>query len=194
MAQLPFDPSKVSRELARHYIPASDADIRAMFATIGAKDFPELYAHISADVKFAGPQDLPDELEYQALADRMDALAKKNSVKTPFLGDGLQVYRTHEIVGHVCSIRNLTTSYTPYQPERSQGTLITHWIYQSTLAQLTGFEAVNSSLYDRASALFEAAVCAVRMGDAEANTVLVGANLLPCDLEVLRTPRRRHVG
>ncbi|MFO1537998.1 MAG: aminotransferase class V-fold PLP-dependent enzyme, partial [Actinomycetota bacterium] len=124
---------------------------------------------------------------YQALADRMEALSRKNSVKTGFLGDGLQVYRTHEIVGHVCSIRNLTTSYTPYQPERSQGTLITHWIYQSTLAQLTGFEAVNSSLYDRASALFEAAVCAVRMADAEANTVLVAGTLLPADLEVLRT-------
>ncbi len=187
MVQLPFDPSKISRELARHYIPASETDIRTMFATIGAKDFPDLYAHIDPAVKFAGVQDLPAELEYQALADRMEALAQKNSVKTPFLGDGLQVYRTHEIVGHVCSIRNLTTSYTPYQPERSQGTLITHWIYQSTLAQLTGFEAVNSSLYDRASALFEAAVCAVRMGDAEANTILVGANLLPCDLEVLRT-------
>ena len=166
---------------------ATEADIQAMFAAVGAKDFPEMYAHIDAAVKFPGVQDLPDELEYQALADRMESLSKKNSVKTAFLGDGLQVYRTNEIVGHVCSIRNLTTSYTPYQPERSQGTLITHWIYQSTLAQLTGFEAVNSSLYERASALFEAAVCAVRMGDAEANTVLVAANLLPGDLEVLRT-------
>ena len=187
MAKLPFDPSKLSRELARHYIPASDADIRDMFAAIGAKDFPDLYAHIAADVKFAGPQDLPEELGYEALADRMQALADRNKVLTAFLGDGLQVYRTHEIVGHVCSIRNLTTSYTPYQPERSQGTLITHWIYQSALAQLTGFEAVNSSLYDRASALFEAAVCAVRMGEAEANTVLVAGNLLPCDIEVLKT-------
>ena len=187
MAQLPYDPSKITRELARHYVAATEADIQAMFAAIGAKDFPEMYAHIDRAVQFAGPQDLPEELSYQALADRMEALSQKNSVKTAFLGDGLQVYRTNEIVGHVCSIRNLTTSYTPYQPERSQGTLITHWIYQSTLAQLTGFEAVNSSLYERASALFEAAVCAVRMGDAEANTVLVAANLLPTDLEVLRT-------
>ncbi|MEY3852536.1 MAG: hypothetical protein RI910_1516, partial [Verrucomicrobiota bacterium] len=187
MAQLPYDPSKITRELSRHYVAATEADIQAMFAAIGAKDFPEMYAHIDAAVKFPGVQDLPDELEYQALAESMESLSKKNSVKTAFLGDGLQVYRTNEIVGHVCSIRNLTTSYTPYQPERSQGTLITHWIYQSTLAQLTGFEAVNSSLYERASALFEAAVCTVRMGDAEANTVLVAANLLPGDLEVLRT-------
>jgi glycine dehydrogenase len=185
MAQLPFDPSKISRELARHYIPASEADIREMFAAIGGGDFPGLYSHIADDVKFPTAPDLPAELAYPDLADAMEALSRKNHVATGFLGDGLQVYRTHEIVGHVCSIRNLTTSYTPYQPERSQGTLITHWIYQSTLAQLTGFEAVNSSLYDRASALFEAAVCAVRMS--EADTVLVAANLFPGDLEVLRT-------
>ncbi|NBX34127.1 glycine dehydrogenase, partial [bacterium] len=185
MAQLPYDPSKISRELARHYIPASEADIQAMFQAVGSAKFTDLYRHIADDVKFAGPPDLPAELEYAALADSMLALSRRNDAKTGFLGDGLQVYRTHEIVDHVCSIRNLTTSYTPYQPERSQGTLITHWIYQSTLAQLTGFEAVNSSLYDRASALFEAAVCAVRMS--EADTVLVAANLFPGDLEVLRT-------
>lgn len=187
MVQLPYDPAKISRELSRHYIPASDQDIQSMFKAIGAQNFSEMYQHIASDVKFSGPLNLPAELEYQALAQRMADLAQKNQIKTSFIGDGLQVYQTHEIVGHVCSIRNLTTSYTPYQPERSQGTLITHWIYQSTLAQLTGFEAVNSSLYDRASALFEAAVCAVRMAEAEANTVLVAGTLLPQDLEVLKT-------
>ncbi len=187
MVQLPYDPAKISRELSRHYIPASDQDIQSMFKAIGANNFSEMYQHIAPDVKFSGPLDLPIELEYQALAQRMADLAQKNEIKTSFIGDGLQVYQTHEIVSHVCSIRNLTTSYTPYQPERSQGTLITHWIYQSTLAQLTGFEAVNSSLYDRASALFEAAVCAVRMSEAEANTVLVAGTLLPQDIEVLKT-------
>ncbi|MFM9167976.1 MAG: aminomethyl-transferring glycine dehydrogenase subunit GcvPB [Verrucomicrobiota bacterium] len=187
MAKLPFDPTKLPRELARHYVPASDKDIREMFAVVGSKDFPELYSHIDPAVLFQTPPDLPEELSYEALADSMEELSSRNNVRTAFLGDGLQAYRVHEIVGHVCSIRNLTTSYTPYQPERSQGTLITHWLYQSAMSQLTGFEAVNSSLYDRASALFEAAVCAVRMGDAEANTVLVAGNLLPSDLEVLRT-------
>jgi glycine dehydrogenase len=134
MALLPFNPEKINRELSRHYIPASEADIRSMFTTIGLKEFNDLYAHIPATVKFAKPLALPDELEYNQLAQRMSDLSKKNQIKKSFLGDGLQVYQTHEIVGHVCSIRNLTTSYTPYQPERSQGTLITHWLYQSTLA------------------------------------------------------------
>jgi len=138
MAQLPYDPSKISRELARHYIPATEADIRAMFAAIGSKDFPDMYSHIEGAVKFPGAQDLPDELEYQALADRMESLSKRNSVKAAFLGDGLQVYRTNGMVGHVCSIRNLTTSYTRYQPERYQGPPIPHWISQPTLAPPPG--------------------------------------------------------
>jgi len=187
MVQLPFNPEKINRELSRHYIPASETDIRAMFNAIGLKEFTDLYAHIPAEVKFSKPLALPKELEYHELAQSMSDLSKKNQLKKSFLGDGLQVYRTHEIVQHVCSIRNLTTSYTPYQPERSQGTLITHWLYQSTLAQLTGFEAVNSSLYERASALFEAAVCATRLSEAEANVILVANNLLPSDIEVLKT-------
>ena len=187
MALLPYNAEKINRELSRHYIPASDSDIQSMFRAIGLKKFSDLYAHIPANVKFSQPLELAEELEYNSLAVRMSDLSKKNQIKKSFLGDGLQVYQTHEIVGHVCSIRNLTTSYTPYQPERSQGTLITHWIYQSTLAQLTGFEAVNSSLYDRASALFEAAVCATRLSEAEANVILVAGNLLPSDIEVLKT-------
>jgi len=187
MAQLPFDPTQLKRELARHYIPASDRDIAEMLAAIGVKDFAGLYSHIEDGVKFKGDLPLPEELGYHELADSMEALSKRNHPRTPFLGDGLQVYRTQSIVPYVCGIRNLTTSYTPYQPERSQGTLATHWIYQCTLSQLTGFEAINSSLYDRSTALFEAIGCALRLADAEADTVLVAANLFPGDLEVLRT-------
>jgi len=187
MATLPFDPTKLQRELARHYIPASEKDIAEMLAAIGAKGFDDLYAHIEDGVKFKGDLPLPAELGYQELADSMEALSLRNQPRTPFLGDGLQVYRTQSIVPFVCGIRNLTTSYTPYQPERSQGTLATHWIYQCVMSQLTGFEAINSSLYDRSTALFEAIGCALRLAEAEADTVLVAANLFPADLEVLRT-------
>ncbi len=187
MAKLPYDPSQLKRELARHYIPASDRDIAEMLAAVSARDFRDLYSHIEDDVKFGGELPLPEELGYHELADAMEALSRRNQVRIPFLGDGLQVYRTQSIVPFVCGIRNLTTSYTPYQPERSQGTLATHWIYQCVLSQLTGFEAINSSLYDRSTALFEAICCALRLADAEADTVLVAANLFPGDLEVLRT-------
>ncbi|MFM7210144.1 MAG: hypothetical protein ACKOY8_10055, partial [Verrucomicrobiota bacterium] len=72
MAKLPFDPTKLPRELARHYVPASDKDIREMFAVVGSKDFPELYSHIDPAVLFQTPPDLPEELSYEALADSME--------------------------------------------------------------------------------------------------------------------------
>src|SRR5690606_101333 len=95
-------------------------------------------------------------------------------------------YRVPEIVDHVSSLRNLTTSYTPYQPERSQGTLMTHWLYQCALSMLTGFEAINLSLYDRATALFEAICCALRLTRGT-DTVIVSQSIYPGDLDVIRS-------
>jgi glycine dehydrogenase len=185
---LGYDPQALPRERARHYIPASDADLAAMLRVVGAKKLDDLFSHLPADIRMAEAPPVPEELSYDALADRLAALAARNTTAAAFLGDGLPVYRVPPIVAEVASIRNLTTAYTPYQPERSQGTLLTHWIYQCLLAQLTGFEAVNSSLYDRASALFEAGCCAVRLADgAEADTLLVAGTLFPSDIEVLQT-------
>jgi glycine cleavage system pyridoxal-binding protein P len=185
---LGYDPAALPRELARHYIPASDADLAAMLRAVGAQRLDDLFSHLPANIRMTAPPPVPEELSYDALLDRLAALAARNAPAAAFLGDGLPVYRVPPIVAEVASIRNLTTAYTPYQPERSQGTLLTHWIYQCLLAQLTGFEAVNSSLYDRASALFEASCCALRLAeDSAADTVLVAESLFPSDIEVLQT-------
>ena len=66
-------------------------------------------------------------------------------------------------MSYVAGLRELLTAYTPYQPERSQGTLMTQWLYQCCLAALTGFEAINASQYDRATALVEALHTATRL-------------------------------
>ncbi|MDR2981111.1 MAG: aminomethyl-transferring glycine dehydrogenase subunit GcvPB [Puniceicoccales bacterium] len=186
MVSLPYDPKAVNpRELARHYIPASESDTKAMMQAIGVSQFSDLYKHIPAEVQFQGPLAIPEELSYEALAQRMVDISKKNSPRTAFLGDGFQSYQQNEMSGYVFGIRNLTTSYTPYQPERSQGTLITHWIYQCAMHQLTGFEAINSSLYDRSTALFESICCAIRLG--KGDTVIVADNIYPADKEVVNT-------
>ncbi|MGA2052989.1 MAG: aminomethyl-transferring glycine dehydrogenase subunit GcvPB [Opitutales bacterium] len=185
---LGYDPATLPREQARHYIPASEADLAAMLRAVGARRLDDLFSHLPADIRMAEPPPVPDELSYDALLDRLASLAARNTTAAAFLGDGLPVYRVPPIVAEVASIRNLTTAYTPYQPERSQGTLLTHWIYQCLLAQLTGFEAVNSSLYDRASALYEACCCALRLAeDSAADTVLIAGTLFPSDIEVLQT-------
>lgn len=183
---LSYDPEQLPRELNRHYIAASEEEIAAMLERVGASSLRDLYAHLPAEVCFAEAPALPAELDYTALQRRLLSLAEKNARKPSFLGDGLAQYAVPPIVPYVSDLRNLTTAYTPYQPERSQGTLMTHWIYQCAMSQLTGFEAINSSLYDRATAVFEAMCAAVRLVR-KSDTVLIPEALYPGDLEVVRT-------
>ncbi|MDA0344209.1 MAG: aminomethyl-transferring glycine dehydrogenase subunit GcvPB, partial [Verrucomicrobia bacterium] len=93
------------------------------------------------------------------------------------------------IVGQVSQLRPLSTSYTPYQPERSQGTLVTHWIYQCVLSNLTGFEAINTSLYDRSAAIFEA-ICCARRSRKRPGSVLLAQSLFEEDISFLHTHAR----
>jgi len=183
---LSYEPQTLPRETARHYIPASQEDVQAMLDAVQVGSLNDLFAHIDKAVQFAEPPALPEELGYEALQTEMERLAGRNKTARSFLGDGLPDFSVHPVVPHVCNIRNLTTAYTPYQPERSQGTLITHWIYQCLLARLTGFEAINSSLYERSTALFEAACCALRMVR-KSDTVLISDGIYPGDREVLDT-------
>ena len=184
--QLGYDPSSLPREKARHYITATENEIQSMLGTLGLKKLDELFAHIPAEKRMQGELNLPEELSYEDLLTHMDQLAKKNQTRLSFLGDGLPHYKTSEVVPHILSIRNLTTAYTPYQPERSQGTLTSIWIYQCAIAALTGFEAINASFYDRATGLFEAIRCTQRLRDG-ANIAVVAETLYPGDMETLRT-------
>lgn len=177
------------REQARHYIPADDADIDAMLSAICLTSLDELFQHIPENVRFASPPELPEELEYEALRERMRNIAAKNTPRMSFLGDGLPDFEPSPVVGPICEIRNLTTAYTPYQPELSQGTLLAHWIYQCGMARLTGFEAVNASLYDRSTAIFEGISAAVRMSR-KRTAALIPETLYPADIEVVETLAR----
>jgi len=184
---LPYDPTKLPRELTRHFISASESDIQEMLAEIGVASLDQLFAHIPAEVKFSDDEfTMKEEIPYAQLITHMQNLAQKNNLKTSFIGDGLQVAKVPEIVPFVCSLRGLTTAYTPYQPERSQGTLQTLWVYCSTLAALTGFEAINASLYDRSTCLWEAINTALRLKRGK-KTALVSAAIYAGDWQVLKT-------
>ena len=177
----------LSREYKRHYISATEADLNAMLEAVGLKDLDEIYkTSIPSNILFDKPPPLPEEFSYSEAQERLKALAAKNRLKLSFLGDGLPGWSIPEITSHASGIRKLTTAYTPYQPERSQGTLTAHWIYQCLLFQLTGFEAVNASLYDRATALYEAISCAQRLARG-CNKILIAESLYPHDLEVVET-------
>lgn len=185
---LNYHPEKLERELKPFYIGASEKDIKLMLKELGLSSLDELYSHIANDVKM-DTVGLPQHLSYQELIAHVNEVANKNKTKLSFLGDGLPQYKVTEVVEPVSNIRGLTTAYTPYQPERSQGTLQTLWIYQSLLSQLTGFEAINASLYERSTCLYEAMNCALRLVR-NANTIVVASTLYPGDIEVLETLRQ----
>ena len=184
---LNYQPENLERELKPFYIGADEKDIKLMLADLGLSSLDELYSHIADDVKMKSLP-LGAHLSYQELIAHVNDIAKKNNNKISFLGDGLPQYKVTEVVGPISNIRGLTTAYTPYQPERSQGTLQTLWIYQSLLSQLTGFEAINASLYERSTCLYEAMNCALRLVK-NTNTIVVAGNLYPGDIEVLETLR-----
>lgn len=183
--KLGYDPLKLPRELTRHYISATDSEIQQMLKSVGVNKLEDLYAHISPDVLFDAKLGLGTTPTYPELIELVEKTAKKNKIPLNFLGDGLSQYTLNEIVPFVCSLRGLTTAYTPYQPERSQGTLHTLWIYSSAIAALTGFEAINASLYDRATCLLEALKTAQRLNNK--NKVIVCDSIYPQDKEVLET-------
>jgi len=171
-SHLPYNPKTLKRELTKYYISSTKPEQAEMLSTIKLKDLKDLYAHIPDNVKFDKAPFVTEELGYNDLIAHVEAMAAKNNLKTCFIGDGLKNYKVQEIVPYVCDLRGLTTAYTPYQPERSQGTLNTLWIYSSTLSMLTGFEAINASFYDRSTTLFEAIQTATRIVKGS-NTALV---------------------
>ncbi len=185
---LPYDASALPRERARHYIPATEQEVRDMCAAVGVADLDDLFRHIPPDCRMAPPLTLPEELPYDALYAHMVAQSRKNRLPDiSFVGDALPHYAVHDLVPFVAGLRELLTAYTPYQPERSQGTLMTQWLYQSCLVALTEFEAINASQYDRASALVEALHTAARLSRHKRTHFLLAGTLFPQDVEVIQT-------
>ncbi len=187
--KLNYNPTKLPRELTKYYISSSESDIGDMLKALNTKELKDLFSHIPDDVKFDKAPFVTEELGYNDLIAHLEALSLKNNLKTCFIGDGLKNYKVEEIVPYVCNLRGLTTAYTPYQPERSQGTLQTLWIYSSTISMITGFEGINASFYERSTALYEAIQTATRIVK-NTNVALVCESLYPGDIEVLKTQAR----
>ena len=131
---LSFDPTTLPRELNRHYIAASEDEIKDMLSKVGVSSMEGLYAHLPSEARFATTPALPVELDYEGLQERLAGLAREKQPQALLYRGWPQHFRVPAIVPFVSGLRNLATAYTPYQPERSQGTLATHWIYQCVMS------------------------------------------------------------
>jgi glycine dehydrogenase subunit 1 len=169
------------------FTPHTDDDIREMLEAIGVEHLDDLFADVSP--KLQGELDLPPTLsEYEALSG-VNRLAAKNVTGLPiFLGAGAYDRITPTAVGTITSRGEFLTSYTPYQPEISQGVLQTIFEFQSVIAELTGLEISNASVYDGASAVAEAALMTARQTKRDPK-VAVSAGLNPRYRETIETYR-----
>jgi len=160
------------------YFPHTDAQRREMLAVVGVDTVDDLFADIPQ--RFRDPDfALPPPLTELELERELGALAGKNAVPGEypcFLGAGVYRHFIPSVVSAMTSRGEFLTSYTPYQPEVSQGTLQATYEFQSLICLLTGMEAANAGMYDGASAMAEAALMACRITDRDNVLVLDSVN------------------
>lgn len=158
-----------------------------MLGVIGASSTAELYADVPPGARLAG-LDLPSELSEIEVTRVLRELSDRNfdlSRHPCFLGAGAYNHYIPSVVSHIIGRSEFYTSYTPYQPEISQGTLQTIYEFQSLICELTGMEISNASMYDGASALAEAVIMAANITDR--GTILLASSVHPDYRRVLNT-------
>ena len=172
------------------YLPLSDADRSDMLAVIGAPSVDELFRDVPEQARKAR-FDLPDHAGEIEVSRTLAALAAKNTPAGAgpcFLGAGAYRHHVPAAVDHLVQRGEFLTSYTPYQPEISQGTLQAMFEFQTQVAMITGMDAANASMYDGATSCAEALSMAVRI--AKRRRVIVSGGLHPHYRDVARTAFR----
>ncbi|MCT8970330.1 aminomethyl-transferring glycine dehydrogenase subunit GcvPA [Microbaculum marinisediminis] len=162
------------------YLPLSDADREAMFARIGVDGIDDLFADVPRAAWRDALVDLPrakSELEVERLLSRMAGKNVAAGSVPFFVGAGAYRHHVPASVDHLIQRSEFLTSYTPYQPEITQGTLQMLFEFQTQVAELTGMEVANASMYDGSTGTGEAVLMAHRLTRRE-KAVLAG-NLHP---------------
>jgi len=161
-----------------NYIPHTETQTREMLAAIGVSSVDELFKHIPASLR---PKsfNIPEGKSEFELIEYFKSLSCKNAAGlTGFLGAGFYDHYIPQAVDALANRSEFYTAYTPYQPECSQGWLQAVYEYQSVICALTGLDVSNASLYDGGTALYEAAMMAVRLTGRKKVIVDSGVNLI----------------
>jgi len=171
------------------YTPHTPSDKEQMLRAIGLSRVEELFDHIPRTLTERSQISLPPGLSELEVKRTMDSLAAKNATAQGwhlFLGGGIYHHFIPSVVDAVISRSEFSTSYTPYQPEVSQGTLQAVYEFQTLMCQLTGMEVANAGLYDGASAAAEAVLMARRIQERR-RRVLLSRSLHPQYRAVIAT-------
>ena len=173
------------------YLPLSDGDREEMLARIGAAAIDDLFADVPAEALLRAPLDLPrrkGELEVERILARMANRNVPASSVPFFIGAGAYKHHVPASVDHLIQRSEFLTSYTPYQPEIAQGTLQYLFEFQTQVAELTGMEVANASMYDGSTGTAEAVLMAHRV--TRRGKAVLSGGLHPQYAEVVATLTR----
>ena len=174
------------------YFPHTNEDLQAMMEKVGVKDLDGLYAQIPESIRFRGDYKIPSEMSEMEVRQLFEKLGSLNKQLTCFAGMGVYDHYTPSIIPQLLQRSEFLTSYTPYQAEISQGTLHYIFEYQSMMAELTGMDISNASMYDGTTAAAEAMMMAVAASK-KARRVLIAGTMNPLTVKVM-TRYAHHQG
>ncbi|MGH2753726.1 MAG: aminomethyl-transferring glycine dehydrogenase subunit GcvPA [Actinomycetota bacterium] len=170
------------------FIPHTPSDDAAMLERIGVGSMAELFDSIPADLRLPRDLEIPPALDEVALVRHLRELAERSRSAADlacFMGGGTYDHHVPAAARALAARGEFSTSYTPYQPELSQGVLQAVYEFQTMVCELYGMDVANASLYDGASALVEGVNLAVRA--TKRHTAVVSEAVHPHYLQVLRT-------
>src|SRR5215203_6007517 len=173
------------------YLPLSDDDRGEMLARIGTARLDDLFADVPSDKLLAAPPDLSrrkGELEVERILGRLAARNVAASSVPFFVGAGAYKHHIPASVDHLIQRSEFLTSYTPYQPEIAQGTLQYLFEFQTQVANLTGMDVANASMYDGSTGTAEAVLMAHRV--TKRRKAVLSGGLHPHYAEVVKTLSR----
>jgi glycine dehydrogenase subunit 1 len=171
------------------YIANTSDDVRKMLGTIGLDSLDALFDMIPPELRLGRPLDVPPALTEFELTAQVTALLAQNqgaNRRPCFLGGGSYDHFVPAVVDNLAARGEFYTAYTPYQAEASQGTLQATFEYQTLIAQLTGMDVSNASLYDGGSAAAEAMLMAMTI-TRKLGRVVVAGTVHPETQQILKT-------
>ena len=172
------------------YFPQTPADIKHMLDVIGLKTLDDLFKMVPKSIIDQGKINLNQPLGEIELIENMTEIAKLNQTLEVFRGAGSYDHYTPSIIPYLVQRSEFLTSYTPYQPEISQGTLQYIFEFQSMITKLTGLYIANASMYDGATSTAEAVLMAYN--HTNKNQVLISETVNPNTIEVIKTYAKNH--
>ena len=166
------------------FFPHTQDDLKAMLDRVGVDSLDALYAQIPESIRFRGDYKLPSEMSEMEVRQVFEKLGSLNKQLTCFAGMGVYDHYTPSVIPQLLQRSEFLTSYTPYQAEISQGTLHYIFEYQSMMAELTGMDISNASMYDGTTAAAEAMMMSVAAAK-KARRVLIAGTMNPLTVKVM---------